>query len=248
MSKLRLKTAAPFYCTDENSQSPERPAGGFFIWEISMAGETDSKITPHWRIGRDIVTIAVYTSSVLWMAVAGMVVWGGKDAISVGVLIFTTCFALTSIFLLIVIEPIAKKITSNGINIESPKESGTFLKFQAFKLTVLIWCGKLFRTIFIIFIGIAGYSWIDPQPIGDTSLPDLTVRQFFSNMFAFLVALGCIVWFLRFPNNNNPALTSDPTQNSYVLWGAFGIIVVSLGVGITFLAYPVLMILQEATK
>ena len=95
-------------------------------------------------------------------------------------------------------------------------------KFEALKWTALRGWGILFRTLFISFVGIAAYLWIDPQPIGDVPFAQLTLNQVFQSLFAFLIASGCIYWFLKFPDQKN---TKGSNDNPYISWGWFGILV-----------------------
>lgn len=95
-------------------------------------------------------------------------------------------------------------------------------------LKILRWWGMLFRALFISSIGIIPYLWLDPQPIGDVPFSQLTLNQVFSNLFALLIALGCIVWFFKFPVQEHPQWPNDNPYNSWGWLGILAILVVSV--------------------
>lgn len=93
-------------------------------------------------------------------------------------------------------------------------------------LKILRWWGMLFRAIFISSIGIGGYFWLDPQPLGDVPFSQLTLNQVFSNLFALILAIGCFCWFINFPQQKKkPESLND---ERYVIWGLFSILFVFL--------------------
>ena len=110
------------------------------------------------------------------------------------------------------------------------QESLTALKsrLESFGWALVRYWGMIFRTLFIPFVGIIGYFWIDPKSIGNTPFAELTLNQVFDNLFAMLIVLGCIYWFFNFPDQTKTNSTKD---NPYVTWGQFGatlILLVSL--------------------
>lgn len=107
------------------------------------------------------------------------------------------------------------------------------------KLDTLKWIalrrwGMLFRTLFISFLGIAAYFWMEPQNIGDVPFSELTLNQIFKNLFAFLMVGGCICWFFKFPDERN-SMVEEPNDNPYVFWGRLSILVALIVTVIAFL-------------
>jgi hypothetical protein len=119
-------------------------------------------------------------------------------------------------------------------------------KIEALKWAALRRWGMLFRAIFISSLGIGGYFWLDPQPIGDVSFSQLTLNQVFSNLFAFLLAVGCFCWFVNFPKQKkNP---KSPDDNPYVIWGMFSVFIPLVALIVSMIALfsvPLLGVLQE---
>jgi len=183
----------------------------------------DKNVDPLWLIIQDVMRITFWIFCILWHIFLITLFLDIK--ISGSTLVFIPCIVLVAMIILVAVfarlEALEakKEEKTNGITI--------FQKYTTFKLDILNGLGRLFRTIFISFVGIAGYHWIDPQPIGDTPFPDLTLRQFFGNLFALLLGLGCIVWFFKFPKNKNP-MSEDPIRKPYLSWGCFGIFLVLL--------------------
>lgn len=99
-------------------------------------------------------------------------------------------------------------------------------KLETFKWTALRRWGMLFRMIFISSLGIGGYLWLDPQPIGDVPFSQLTLNQLFSNLFAFLLSVGCFCWFINFPQQKKGSESSN--ENPYVIWGIFSFLFILL--------------------
>lgn len=110
-------------------------------------------------------------------------------------------------------------------------------KLESLKWSALRWWGMLFRAIFISSLGIGGYFWLDPQPLGDVPFSQLTLNQLFSNVFAVILSVGCFVWFVNFPKQKKNA--ESPDDNPYVTWGILGFLLIFLaaliGLVITFL-------------
>ncbi len=108
-------------------------------------------------------------------------------------------------------------------DIEADVEKGNSVlsssKLEDLGWALLRWWGILFRTLFILAVGIIGYFWLDPKSIGDVPFAELTLNQIFHNLFAVLIAFGCIYWFFNFPEQGD---TKDPDSNPYVSWGRFG--------------------------
>jgi magnesium-transporting ATPase (P-type) len=94
---------------------------------------------------------------------------------------------------------------------------------EAGNIFVSTW-GMLFRTLFIIAVGYFGYSWIDPQALGDKPLSQLTLNNIVSNLMAGGIVLGCIVWFFHFPTSDEH--NSEP----YLIWAQFGAVIVGGGI------------------
>ena len=92
-------------------------------------------------------------------------------------------------------------------------------KLETFGWALVRMWGMLFRAMFISLIGIIGYLWLDPQSIGDVPFAELTLNQVLNNMFAGLIAIGCIIWFFSFPDQGDVESLED---NPYVTWGRFG--------------------------
>lgn len=105
------------------------------------------------------------------------------------------------------------------VEVEKGKSRLGGSKLYAFGWAILRWWGMLFRTLFISFVGIVGYFWLDPQSIGDVPFSELTLNQIFKNLFAVLIVIGCFIWFFDFPNQGS---SKDPESNPYVSWGRFG--------------------------
>jgi hypothetical protein len=99
-------------------------------------------------------------------------------------------------------------------------------------LRILRWWGMLFRSCFISSIGLGAYLWFAPQPIGDVPFSELTLNQVFGNLFAVIIASGCIFWFFKFPIQEHP---DWPNDNPYDFWGSLGIFVVFIVPVIVFL-------------
>lgn len=100
--------------------------------------------------------------------------------------------------------------------------NSTRSKLETLKWTALRRWGMLFRIIFICSLGIGGYLWLDPQPLGDVPISQLTLNQIFSNLFAVILSVGCFFWFVNFPQEKkNP---ESPDDNPYVIWGLFSIL------------------------
>jgi hypothetical protein len=85
---------------------------------------------------------------------------------------------------------------------------------------VMRWWGILFRALFIATLGIVGYSWLDPQSIGDVPFGEITPNQIFNNLFSVLIVFGCVYWFFNFPDQGD---SNDPDSNPYDSWGGFGV-------------------------
>lgn len=100
-------------------------------------------------------------------------------------------------------------------------------KIDAIGWALLRWWGALFRAIFIAAIGVIGYFWFDPKPLGDVPLGALTLNQIFGNLFGVLVPIGCIYWFFKFPDSSDSSSNED---NPYVFWGQAGGWLLGLGI------------------
>mgnify|MGYP001592815008 CR=1 FL=1 len=103
-------------------------------------------------------------------------------------------------------------------------------KLETFGWALVRWWGILFRTVFISLVGIIGYLWLDPQSVGDVPLAELTLNRILKNLFAVLLAIGCVSWFFKFPDQRD---SKSPEENPYVTWGRFGglvILVAALGI------------------
>lgn len=82
------------------------------------------------------------------------------------------------------------------------------------------------------------HLWIDPQPLGDIPLSQLTLNMIFSNLFAGALAIGALYHFFNFPDTPNSEIVDvEPSQkreidilvlksNPYVDWvkGSVGMI------------------------
>jgi hypothetical protein len=99
-------------------------------------------------------------------------------------------------------------------------------KLEPLKWSVMRRWGMLFRIFFISSLGIGGHLWLDPQPIGDVPFSQLTLNQVFSNLFDFLLIVGCFFWFVNFPKQKKKP--EGPDDNPYVVWGVFGILFIFL--------------------
>lgn len=103
-------------------------------------------------------------------------------------------------------------------------------KLETLGWLLVRWWGILFRAVFISLIGIVGYFWLDPQSIGDVPLSELTLNRILKNLFAVLIAIGCISWFFKFPDQSE---SKSPEDNPYVTWAQFGgwvILAATLGI------------------
>lgn len=89
-------------------------------------------------------------------------------------------------------------------------------------LKILRWWGMLFRAILIFSIGIGGYFWLDPQPLGDVPFSQLTLNKVFSNIFALLLGIGCFCWFVKFLKQKKKP--ESPNDDPYVMWGMFSLL------------------------
>ena len=89
-------------------------------------------------------------------------------------------------------------------------------------LEILRWWGILFRAIFIFSIGIGGYLWLDPQPLGDVPFSQLTLNKVFSNLFAVILSVGCFIWFVNFPKQKKKP--ESPNDDPYVIWRMFSLL------------------------
>lgn len=103
-------------------------------------------------------------------------------------------------------------------------------------LKILRWWGMLFRAVLIFSIGIGGYLWLDPQPLGDVPFSQLTLNKVFSNIFALFLGIGCFCWFVKFPKQKKKP--ESPNDDPYVMWGMFGLLFMFLatliGLAMTF--------------
>lgn len=186
--------------------------------------KADKKPHPLWLIIQDVTKITIWTFSILWHVHLLLIVLDIK--INLNAVVSTLFFVIASMFFLITVFA--------GIGIweyrkaENPSGDTILQKYAAFKLAILSVWGMIFRTLFISCIGIAAYFWFDPQPLGDIPFSQLTLNKIFSSLFGVVIPLGCILWFFKFPDNKNHACTHDPKQNSYVIWGTFGVVLISL--------------------
>ena len=78
--------------------------------------------------------------------------------------------------------------------------------------TVVRWWGIVFRLIFISFIAIANYLWLDPKSIGDVPLASLTLRDILGNILVAGVAIYCLNWIFQVPED----------KERYLDWAKFG--------------------------
>lgn len=184
----------------------------------------DKKRTPLWLIAQDVTKISFWIFCILWHILLITVFLNMK--LNGNILIIIPGVVLSGMLLLI--ATFAWMGVWDERKLDKPDKSTIFQKYISLKLRLLRGWGMLFRTLFISLIGIVGYHWIDPPLIGDKPFLDLTLRQFFGNLLASLFVIGCIVWFFRFPKNKSHICTDDPTQNSYVLWGIFGVLLLVL--------------------
>lgn len=99
-------------------------------------------------------------------------------------------------------------------------------KLETLKWTAMRRWGMLFRAIFISSLGIGGYFWLDPQPISDIPFSQLTLNQLFSNLFAFLLSVGCFCWFVNFPKQKKSPESLD--DNPYVTWSRISFLFIFL--------------------
>lgn len=104
-------------------------------------------------------------------------------------------------------------------SLETGATGSTTSKFDALRWRLLWWWGFLFRALFICAVGVIGWFWFDPPSIDDVPLCQLTPIQIVRNIFAFLVVIFCVQWFLRFPL---PEEGEEPRENRYVIWGQVG--------------------------
>ena len=94
----------------------------------------------------------------------------------------------------------------------------TYQQLDDVLTTMWRWWGVLIRALFILFVGIAAYLWLDPQPIWDTPFAELTLGILMVNTFAVLIAYWCIKWLFSPPDQD----IEDP----YSGWAAFGCLAV----------------------
>lgn len=188
-----------------------------------MTKGTNQKVKSLRYIAQDIVQITFYIALLVWTGLAGITLWGGKDAVSKDAIFFVTYFTGASMLLQMILS---------GDKFPQPTDDPIFLKFEAFKLSILLSWGKIFRAIFILFLGIVGYCWINPPSMADIPFSELTLRHIFSNLFAWIVAIGCVVWFFKFPKHKN---TENPYENPYAIWGTLSVIVFAVSCLTAFL-------------
>lgn len=208
---------------------------------IMNATTTDKKAHPLWLITQDVTKISVWAFCILWHVL--LITMFLDIKISGYAIVFTLFLIFGGMAALV--ATFAYIDACEVKNTNTPNDKTIFQKYISFKQTILRGWGMLFRTLFISCIAIAGYHWIDPQPIGNTSLLDLTVRQFFGNLFAFLLVAGCIVWFLKFPKSKNPS-SEDISEHPHLVWGYFGVFLIALAIMVAVLGGGVLMFAQEA--
>lgn len=81
------------------------------------------------------------------------------------------------------------------------------------KNKVINFFGFIFRTIFIIILGYIGYNWVAPgYSIGGVPISQLTLGDIFGQIIAIVIAIGCVSWFFKFPED----------EENYKLWASFG--------------------------
>jgi hypothetical protein len=96
-------------------------------------------------------------------------------------------------------------------------------------LLVRAW-GVLTRSLFIPAIGLLCYGRIDPVAIGGKPISQLTFNELSDNVFAIIVLISCLYWFLSFPENKVPG---SPKDSPYIKWAAVGAWFVALaGIGV----------------
>ncbi len=91
-------------------------------------------------------------------------------------------------------------------------------------MRLLRWWGMLFRVLFITLVGIIGYLWMDPQPLGGVPLGQLTLKQIARNIMGVVIPIACSVWLFKL--NKKDGDESLPYED----WGRFGGFVLLLGV------------------
>lgn len=83
--------------------------------------------------------------------------------------------------------------------------------------------GMLFRFAFIGSIGFFGYLWVEGGPsIADTPFSQLTLRAIMRGIITIAIPLGCLGWFLSFPDYNDP----EDKDNPYYLWANGGFLLI----------------------
>jgi hypothetical protein len=90
-------------------------------------------------------------------------------------------------------------------------------------MRLLRWWGMLFRVLFITLVGIIGYLWMDPQPLGDIPLSQLTLKQIASNIMAVVIPIACFIWLFKL--NRKYGDESLPYED----WGRLGGFALLLG-------------------
>ena len=81
---------------------------------------------------------------------------------------------------------------------------------------LLRWWGMLFRFFLIAVIGLASWVFLYQPGIEDIPIGQLTLKQIGGRIFSALIALGCILWFFKFPDE-------DKLDGlSYQDWGKLG--------------------------
>jgi hypothetical protein len=81
---------------------------------------------------------------------------------------------------------------------------------------IKLW-GVFFRAVFIICIGIFGYVWFDPKPLGDVPISQLTLNDIFNNIYGVGIPIACAVWLFKTPEKD-----PDYEEHPYESWGKFG--------------------------
>lgn len=108
---------------------------------------------------------------------------------------------------------------------EFPTDSGikTESLMEKISMQLLQWWGMLFRVLFIALIGIVGYLWMDPQPIGDVPLGELTLKQIASNVLGIGIPILCFIWLFKLNKKHGDESLSLED------WGRFGGFVLLIG-------------------
>jgi len=94
-------------------------------------------------------------------------------------------------------------------------------------IRLLRWWGMLFRFLFIALVGIIGYLWMDPQPLGDVPLGQLTLKQIAANIMGVVIPIACFIWLFKLNKKH------DDESLPYEDWGQLGGYALLIGI-ITF--------------